>query len=205
VIAVSETAVKYLKDLPTEVEFPFTHTVLNLPLIQSHSISSNATKTTIEEIVFVGDLSAAHGLDVFCDAIDYLVKLTSNHFKISFYGRPDMISELNSNEYIQLRAVAWESYGIKWSISRNYDTKSILDYVTGSLKALVVMPSLADASCVLERELAFLGIPFVGSHSSAIQEYIDQNSRSNFLVEPKGSAVASKINYLIEHPGMTFE
>lgn len=154
----------------------------------------------VKELVFVGELSLAGGLKVFCDAIDTLLLAADTFdYQITFMGRSSEISDLQSSEYIELRALNWEADSVKWNMKADVDVKDILAYLSqASMGRLAVMPSIPDISSVVEQELLNAGIPFVGSSSSSIRDYVSEK----WVVEPLGPELADKLAAVFDSEGI---
>ncbi|KAJ3097280.1 hypothetical protein HDU97_004965 [Phlyctochytrium planicorne] len=182
----------------------------NLEKIDSHVIPSlppqwklpeqyASAQQHVKEIVFVGPLTLAGGLKTFCDAIDLMsIQLVAENVKVTFMGFSSTILDMTSEEYIELRATAWESNDLQWSIQNTDSLKSILTYMTSSLDKLAVIPSEFDAYAGIPQMLYYSGVPFIGSSMSAIKEIIDVADHSRMISNPDGVELSMKIQKAID-------
>lgn len=157
-----------------------------------------------KEIVFIGDLSIIGGLKAFFDAVDLTVAQNNAFsYQITFIGASSNLLELSSKDYIELRALNWDSLDIKWSIKADMDYASILEYMTAPQSGrLAVMPSLVDVSSVLEQELVNAGVPFIGSTQSSIAELLDSESQRMMLTKPEGEKLAQMLQDTLKQKRM---
>lgn len=118
-----------------------------------------------KEIVFIGELSDVGRVNMFCDAIDEILKSGSaSSFKITFTGALMSINGLDFNEYIQLRSSNWASNKIKWEIMAENSVKNTFDYMNSKNAArLAVIDHNSDFSSVMKSNFDFYGVPYVES------------------------------------------
>ncbi|KAJ3213389.1 hypothetical protein HDU67_002921 [Dinochytrium kinnereticum] len=158
-----------------------------------------ATQKAIKELVFVGPMTISGGIKIFCDALDQIAgHISTQGIKVTFLGFSSSVLDMTSEEYIELRALAWESYDLQWTIQTADSLKSILNYMsTPDLDKVAVMPSEFDSFAGISQMLYYSGVPFIGSSMSAIKEIIDIADHSRMISNPDGVELSTKISKVI--------
>ncbi|MHB9011466.1 MAG: glycosyltransferase family 4 protein [Ignavibacteriaceae bacterium] len=136
-------------------------------------------------ILFLGRITKMKGVDILIKAFKILRKRNQNLYLLIAGSVYD--SSLNK----LLRDIPNE-IKLLGSIENPYTYYSIAD--------IVVLPSRMDSFPYVMQEAGLLKVPFIGSRTGGIEEFIDDNI-NGLLVEPGNvEELADKINYLIEHP-----
>ena len=129
-----------------------------------HAAPAATTTGAIKELVFLGDLNAASGLQVFMDAIDQLVLLgrTVLPSKITFVGQVDTMNDFASDELIEMRAFSWN---IRYTIQSSLAGQDVVDYVRSGPGRLAVVPALHKSGASrLAHQLVLAGAPVIAAH-----------------------------------------
>ena len=158
--------------------------------------AATTTGAAIKELVFLGDLNAASGLQVFMDAIDQLVLLgrTVLPSKITFVGQVDTMNDFASDELIEMRAFSWN---IRYTIQSSLAGQDVVDYVRSGPGRLAVVPALhTSGASRLAHQLVLAGAPVIAavslgkSHATEIVDNgPDAEKHRGHPPEPTGSAV----------------
>jgi glycosyltransferase involved in cell wall biosynthesis len=155
---------------------------------------AKAEKVPINEIVFFGRLEARKGLWIFCEALDRVADKLKGK-TVTFMGPVTFAYGLSSAMQIVERSARWP---FQIRLLTGLDTDQALEYLkTGN--RLAVMPSLADNSPCVIYECIETAVPFVSTLGSGTAELIDSNSLPEVMVEPNVTALAAKLEDIVEH------
>ncbi|KAI9347615.1 hypothetical protein BDR26DRAFT_47834 [Obelidium mucronatum] len=169
--------------------------VLNKPA-PKYSLTK-ATSESVQELVFVGSMTNAGGLKVFCDAIDSLIQeIQAEKIKITFVGSSGRINDMKSEEYIELRSLNWDAFEVAWSIRVVDDLEEIAKYASGKGR-LAVYPALNDPVGTLAQTLIQSKIPIVLSGNSAAKEILAASDKLSIVVDADGVSFAAKIKTIL--------
>ena len=143
-----------------------------------------------DELAFFGRLETRKGLEVFCEALDYLVARGSAPKKVSFLGKPGaLLSEpdMNSVEYIERRARHWP---FEIEIHTGFNQLQVISYLTERPR-IAVMPSLIENSTMAVYEALIYKIPFVASNSGGTPELVAPEHHEETLVAARPRDLAN--------------
>ncbi|KAJ3348598.1 hypothetical protein HDU83_001140 [Entophlyctis luteolus] len=171
------------------------------PKIALHKLASTNQHAQITEIVFVGPMTHAGGLKVFCDAIDNLVTQGLKPSpKITFLGSHGTINDLSSVEYIDLRSLNWDVADLAWAIHTADSLEQVQEYLTAQPGRLAVLPALSDPTGTLAHALVAARVPLLVSSASAAVDVLAAADRRDLVVHPSAEIVAAKIkNAFLTH------
>ncbi|KAJ3210339.1 hypothetical protein HDU82_008330 [Entophlyctis luteolus] len=175
------------------------------PKIAVHKSASTLQHASVHEIVFVGPMTHAGGLKVFCDAIDHLVtqglKPTP---KITFLGSRGTINDLSSDEYVDLRSLNWDAADLAWAIHTADSLDQIQEYLTAQPGRLAVLPTLSDPTGTLAHALIAARVPLLVSAANAAVDVLAAADRRDMVVHPSAEIVAAKIKNALLTRELTF-
>jgi len=136
--------------------------------VSDKQLQSQTNIDILKEIVFLGTLDIAGGLELFLDSIQSSPLLKS--LPVSFIGSSGKINDLTSEEYIEMRMANW---GSTWSIMNNMLVSEIVNYLKEQGKGRVtVMPSVVETYGYVIDHLLRNGLPFVTSNKPSIYEHV---------------------------------
>lgn len=174
-------------------------------LMGSRSYKSG-DRIDVAEIVFFGRLEARKGLEIFCDAIDNLIregcKLPP---KISFMGkrgaRLETRPDLNSLEFIEQITANWP---VEISILTEFQQEEALRYLL-SENRLAVMPSIIENSSLAVYEAVICKIPFIASNSGGTPELITKEFHEDTLCDAHPLSLSKKLETALKKGAIVAE
>src|SRR5262249_7615317 len=146
----------------------------------------------VDELVFFGRLEIRKGIEIFCDAIDLILKKWADLGplrQVTFLGRCVRIGDEHSGAYVLRR-----SY--QWPFELHYEVAASQPEAIGYLKSgrrLAVMPSIADNYPSVVIECLENRIPFIAGRIGGAVELVDLRDHDRVLVEPTAEALAEAI------------
>jgi glycosyltransferase involved in cell wall biosynthesis len=159
------------------------------------------SRVPVREIVFFGRLEHRKGLDIFCEAINNLVREGVEIPPITFMGkfgaRIPTHPELTVEQYIKHQAQQWPC---KWQIIDNCGQAEALTYLLGEGR-LAIMPSVIENSSLAVYETTQYAIPFIASDVGGTPELILKDHRDNVLTPPHPVPLSAKIREALEIGG----
>jgi O-antigen biosynthesis protein len=154
----------------------------------------------IAEIVFFGRLEMRKGLDVFCDAVDLLLRKGLKHFSVTFLGKFVRSGDWDSQTYIARRANAWP---VSWQTLTHLDTYHALDYLKQEGR-LAVIASRADNSPFTVTECLYSEIPFLAAEVGGIPEMIHADDAGPAIFPLNATALAGRLKQCLLDGAHTF-
>lgn len=143
----------------------------------------------VRELVFFGRLETRKGLDVFCDALDRLVKGGVAVPRVTFLGKPASVGGVPSETYLRQRAHRWP---FRWHIIGDRDRDEALAYLAEHGR-LAVLPSRIDNLPYTVLECLAQGIPFLASDTGGIPEMIRDEDRASVLFDLTPASLAEHL------------
>jgi len=141
----------------------------------------------VSELVFFGRLETRKGIELFCDALDRLVKEPAlAGTRITFMGKPAAINGRESRAYLQKRSEKWPW---PWNIISNLDQPGAMRYLREPGR-LAVIPSLMENSPYTVLECLGGGIPFLASRVGGIPELIAKTDMPEATFPPVTAELA---------------
>ncbi|KAJ3134249.1 hypothetical protein HK100_003686, partial [Physocladia obscura] len=170
--------------------------ILSKPLPKNLALKAE-TSEKVTEFVFVGSMTHAGGLEIFCDAIDIVISdIQSSKASITFLGSSGIIKDLKSEDYIELRANNWDSFEVSWNIHIVSSLDEITKYMRKSGR-LAIIPTLYDPVGAVAQALAHARTPMIVSSVSAVADILSASDKSNIISEPTGDQFASKLKSVL--------
>lgn len=208
VVGGSAYLLRWMRDhgyrLPTDRTFVQPNVVkpIELPKALRADRPSYGSRVAIQEIVFFGRLEYRKGLDLFCEAINNLLREGLKLPPITFMGKfgtriPDY-PELSAEQYIHMQTEGWP---MEWQILDQLNQHEALRYLHGEGK-LAVMPSRAENSTLTVYETTHFGIPFIATNVGGTAELITETDREAVLVEPHPLSISDKLRETIASGGL---
>lgn len=150
-----------------------------------NSITTQARRDALSEIVFFGRLETRKGLELFCDALDCLAAEQVPQVQcVTFIGQPSQIrNHGDAPEYVRVRAQTWPWETV---ILTDLTQNEAIRYLE-SHPCLSVVPSLVDNSPNTVLELLGLQVPFVASVVGGTAELIAAPDLPDYGVDARGT------------------
>lgn len=140
------------------------------------------------ELVFFGRLETRKGLELFCDALERLVRAGQlPGVGVTFLGKNGRVGTEDGVSFVRRRMAAMS---LDVRIESAHGQADALEYLRRT-QGLAVMPSLADNLPYTVLECISEGIPFVSTTVGGIPECIHPDDRSDVLSEPTAIDLAS--------------
>lgn len=162
-------------------------------------------KVKTSELVFFGRLEARKGLDVFCDALDFLVRRGAKcPSKVSFLGKESTASwtgDLKPSAYIRKRAEQWPFEVV---VHVDFDQIQAINYLT-TVPRIAVMPSLIENSTMAVYEALVYRIPFIASNAGGTPELVAPEYHDKVLTNPDPRNLAQSIERVLREGGTVAE
>jgi O-antigen biosynthesis protein len=149
----------------------------------------------ITELVFFGRLEVRKGIELFCDAIDSLVRSNDvSAIKITFMGKFSIVAGLHSGMYVVERARSWPS---SLRILSTFDQEEALVYLNRP-GVVAVIPSFAENSPCVVAECLQLGVPFVATSGGGTVELVAPEDREFCLIPTDAEALAARLARILK-------
>lgn len=143
----------------------------------------------VNELVFFGRLETRKGLELFCDALDRLVRRGVPVPAVTFLGKPASVGGTPSETYVKTRGESWP---FPWSIVSNLDRHAAVRYLREPGR-LAVLPSRIDNLPYTVLECLAAGVPFLASRTGGIPEMIRDEDRPSVLFDLTAESLATQI------------
>jgi len=149
-----------------------------------------------DELAFFGRLETRKGLEVFCEALDYLVARGTPPSKVSFLGKPGALfsaPHLNSEQFIRKHAERWP---FPIELHMDFNQLEVISFLTGRPR-IAVMPSLIENSTMAVYEALIYRIPFIASNSGGTPELVGPEFRDEVLVDANPRELANGLERVL--------
>lgn len=143
-----------------------------------------------DELAFFGRLETRKGLEVFCEALDYLVARGVKPSKVSFLGKPGALlshNNLNSLQYLEQRAANWP---FEIEVHTGFNQLQVISYLTAANR-IAVMPSLIENSTMAVYEALIYKVPFIASNAGGTPELVAPEHHEEMLVPARPRDLAN--------------
>lgn len=155
--------------------------------------ATSASPCPVDELVFFGRLETRKGLELFCDALDRLVRSGVQIPAVTFLGKPASVSGMPSETYLKARGVSWP---FPWKIVSGLDRHAAVRYLREPGR-MAVLPSRIDNLPYTVLECLAAGVPFLASRTGGIPEMIRAEDRSNVLFDLTAESMAMRIEDIL--------
>jgi glycosyltransferase involved in cell wall biosynthesis len=167
--------------------------IVRLPDSMSAAMRSSKSKD-ISELVFFGRLEVRKGVELFCDAIDLLVRLSDvSGIRITFMGKFSIVAGLHSGMYVVERARSWPS---SLRILSTFDQEEALTYLNRP-GVVAIIPSFAENSPCVVAECLQLGVPFIATSGGGTVELVAPGDREFCLIPTDAEALAARLTHIL--------
>lgn len=142
-----------------------------------------------DELAFFGRIETRKGLEVFCEALDYLVARGTAPSKVSFLGKPGALlsnPDMNSLQYLEERAKNWP---FEVEIHTGFNQLQVISYLTAKNR-IAVMPSLIENSTMAVYEALIYKVPFIASNAGGTPELVAPEHHDETLVPARPRELA---------------
>ncbi len=146
-------------------------------------------RRTVSEFCFFGRLETRKGLDLFCAAVNRLVRRGVAPESVTFLGKAATVDGVDSADYIARQAAEWP---MPWRIMSTLDRQGAMDYLRGDGR-LAVLPSRLDNLPYTVLECLGAAVPFVSSTIGGIPEMVHPSDRAEVLFDLRPDALASTL------------
>lgn len=158
-------------------------------------LSTAPPEATVKEFVFFGRLETRKGLDIFCDALDRLVKRQIIPPAVTFLGKFATVNGMPSEEYLRKRSEKWP---FRWKIISRLDRDAAIAYLRAPGR-VAVLPSRIDNLPYTVLECLGAGIPFIAAATGGIPEMIRARDQERVLFALKADAFADRLADIIRN------
>lgn len=150
-----------------------------------------------DELAFFGRLETRKGLEIFCEALDYLVARGTAPSKVSFLGKPGALlshPEMNSLQFLEQRAANWP---FEIEVHTGFNQLQVVSYLTATNR-IAVMPSLIENSTMAVYEALIYKIPFIASNSGGTPELVAPEHHAETLVPARPRELADGLEAALQ-------
>lgn len=150
-----------------------------------------------DELAFFGRLETRKGLEVFCEALDYLVARGKAPSKVSFLGKPGALlshPDMNSLQFLEQRAANWP---FEIEVHTGFNQLQVISYLTATNR-IAVMPSLIENSTMAVYEALIYKIPFIASDSGGTPELVASEHQAETLVPARPRELANGLEAALQ-------
>lgn len=143
-----------------------------------------------DELAFFGRIETRKGLEVFCEALDYLDARGTVPSKVSFLGKPGALlsnPDMNSLQYLEQRAARWP---FEVEIHTGFNQLQVISYLTEKNR-IAVMPSLIENSTMAVYEALIYKVPFIASNAGGTPELVAPEHHDETLVPARPRELAN--------------
>lgn len=155
---------------------------------KEESTPANYTAKDPSHLVFFGRLETRKGLELFAEAINYILDTDAEHGikRITFLGKVgDVQNEANALYYLKQATATWPGHGITIKIINDFDAFQAIRFIK-KVGAIAIMPSMLDnypytvLEC-LENEVPFLTSSMGGMPEMVSSEAIFETNRKSLV------------------------
>jgi len=188
------TPSQHMRDWLTREGWALPERVLHLPyiLLDLDKARGRAARPGAH-LVFFGRLETRKGLDLFCDALDRLVKRGTPPPRVTFLGKLSRVDGMPTDEYLRERSAQWP---FPWKIVDDLDRDGAMTYLRGPNR-VAVLPSKLDNLPYTVLECLAGGIPFVASNIGGIPEMIPPADRERVLFDLTAASMADRLGRVL--------
>lgn len=216
VVSCSRYMVQHVRDyLRLDLDPRTTHVIPNILLGRSKSpVSFRDTQVAVDttELVFFGKTDQFKGIDVFCDAVDMLVRRGQAPPKVTFLVRIKPVERdgMRGDRYIELRSEAWTQHGVEVTTLTGKNSAQCVEYLQQPGR-VAIMPSVLENSPYVVLECISNRIPFIATAVGGTPELVHPEDREHALVEYGAKPLAERMGQVlhggahIARPGVSFE
>ncbi len=144
----------------------------------------------VKELCFFGRLETRKGLDLFCAAVNMLVKHGTPPAKVTLLGKVATVDGVDSAAYVARQAASWP---MAWEIVSTLDRTGAMEYLSGPGR-VAVLPSRLDNLPYTVLECLGAGIPFVSSTTGGIPEMVHPSDHAATLFDLRPSDLADTLS-----------
>lgn len=173
----------------------------DLNIIDKRDDFSFGDRVKTKDLVFFGRLEARKGLEIFCDALDFLVTRNVLPDQVTFLGKAGnnlpSTPALECTIYIKKRARKWP---FEIEIISDYQQTQALSYLLEKPR-IAVMPSLIENSTMAVYETLIYKIPFIATAVGGTPELIRDDDVEQVLTEANPRSLAEKLQAALTDGG----
>ncbi|WP_019294677.1 MULTISPECIES: glycosyltransferase family 4 protein [unclassified Leisingera] len=151
------------------------------------------------ELIFFGRLEGRKGVELMCNALDILRERQISPSSVTFMGKwgGALATQggMKVQDYIEEKARDWD-FPVSYITDKNQP--EALSHMC-SRDMIAVMPSLIENSTMAVYETLECNIPFIATDVGGTAELIDQRDHASCLVEPISTALADRLEQVLEH------
>jgi len=157
------------------------------------------------ELVFFGRLEARKGLEIFCDALDFIVARGVAPERVAFLGKEGgnlpSTPHIKNKAYIEMRARNWP---FEIELHDDFQQTDALNFLMEKPR-LAVMPSLVENSTMAVYETLIYKIPFLATAVGGTPELIAEADRDRVLCDANPRSLADSLERLLTEGGLVAE
>lgn len=154
------------------------------------------------DLVFFGRLESRKGLEIFCDALDFLVARNCLPDHVTFLGKLGLsvssAPNIECDDFIRSRAVNWP---FDIDIITHCQQQEALSYLVDKPR-IAVMPSLIENSSMAVYEALTYKIPFIATAIGGTPELIVEDDISSVLTEADPRNLANRMEAALTDGGL---
>lgn len=154
------------------------------------------------ELIFFGRLEGRKGVELMCKALDILRERSIAPERVTFMGKwgAPLATQgrMTVEDYIKEKSRNW-NFPVEFITDKNQP--AALSHMC-SRDMIAVMPSLIENSTMAVYEMLENNIPFIATAVGGTAELIDPADHDRCLVEPKATALADKLQLVLEEGQM---
>ena len=154
----------------------------------------------IRELVFFGKTDFFKGIDIFCDAIDIMLRSGQGPPAVTFLVRLKAVTRdgEQGDAFIDRRSRGWKESGVEVSVVTGQSSSGCMRYLKGKGR-LAVMPSVLENSPYVVLEAIGNFVPFVATAVGGTPELLHPDDRPHALVPYAASALAERLSQIVVH------
>lgn len=178
---------------PNIVDFP------KVPVTDQRPPRQPGDVVKSRELIFFGRLEGRKGVELMCNALDILRERRVAPSSVTFMGKWGGALATQGGrkvqDYIEEKARGWD-FPVRFITDKNQP--EALSHMC-SRDMIAVMPSLIENSTMAVYETLECNIPFIATDVGGTAELIDQRDHRDSLVEPTSTALADRLETVLEH------
>lgn len=158
-------------------------------------VSYDDHRRRVDELVFFGRLESRKGLELFCSAVDRILRLGLPIKQVTFLGKEGHVGNDSAAAYLSRVTADWS---VPFAIINDRDVFGAREYLSGDGRIAIIASSVENSPYTVLECLA-AAIPFVAPRVGGIAELIAISDQDFTLFEPTPGDLARALQAALQN------